>query len=1004
MRENPRRRSTLQAGLVALSLGILSACGPARDEVTDRSLEARLAATQRFVPCREIAAPRGPLRFVECGQALPPRRAVPLLRDSESGRFGPLRAARLRIAASTEAANLARALAHLATTAPRTAALDVAQGGIEHALALRTGDPSLLVAALEHTEAGWETAPGSPAAEFNRALISAELGLCRRAVDLWRSYLALDAHSPWSGEARARLASLPCGTDPRAARPDRLMTRAHDRLLPAWAEARQADAAATALGELQAIGEELRRGGEPFVARLAAELRRLGGDPAYAHAVTEYTRGWADFNAERYEAAGQRLLRALPVLEQRASVLAPWCQIWLAGLDLYAGRFAAARERLAGAGDSGPARESPMLEGRIFWTLGLAALRAGELGPSFDSYTRAARAFERGGYLEPQAAMRVARAEVLGRLGLAREAWRERVVALRDLQARHPPFTLHNALLDAAREAGHQGFHRAAEAFLQEAVLRAQDLDEALYLTEALLAQGDAAARRCDRAAARESFTRALDASRHLDQDVVRQRYETNAHLGLLAQADPAARRLGELETVAAFYAGYGPRWRQIQALRLEAEARRASGDAGGAARALGRALEVVRFQRDGLGSETTELAFLATTRSLFDERVAAAIAAGDDRQALIYLEESRQLAGGTASETEALSALLERPGEPVVVVFGFVGDDLLWWRLVDGTLASGRVPAAAVQAAVEPLIAVGRHRLAESDLERAFELVLAPALRRAPAGRRLAIVPDGPLHRLPFAALRNPATGVHLVEERAITVHPTLTDALSNGERRPEPDRHSWRVVAVGDPAFDENALPSLPRLAGAAREAREVAALYRPDAVLLTAAQATPRAVREALAGARIFHLAAHAVPGEERSHGALVLAAEPTGHGTGLVPTEELLPETLDLELVVLSACSSLGHESTRAAGAIGPARPFLRRGVPAVLVTLWPIADESLTGLMVELHQGLLDGLAASEALRRAQIRAAHQEAADATNDWAALQLVGELPATTDDRGD
>lgn len=997
---NPSRRSTLQAGLIAVSLGLFSTCSPPRDEATDRSLEARLAATQRFVPCREITPPRGPLRFVECGEALPPRSALALLRRSESSRSGPLRAARLRIAASSETANLARALAQIAAAAPRSADLDVAQGGIEHALALRTGDPSLLVAALEHTEAGWEAAPGSPAAGFNRALISAELGLCRRAVNLWRSYLSLDAHSPWAGEARARLSSLPCGTDPQAVTPDRLMDRVHDHLLPAWAQAPQADAAATALAELKAVGEELRRGGEPFVTRLADELRRLGGDPAYARAVADYTRGWAAFDAERYRAAGGRLRRALPVLEGRASVLSPWCQIWLAGLDLYGGRFAAARERLAGAGDGELARESPMLEGRIFWTLGLAALRAGELGPSFDFYTRAARAFERGGYAEPRAAMQVARAEVLGGLGLAREGWRERVVALRDLQARHPPFTLHNALLDAAREAGHQGFHRAAEAFLQEAVLRAQDLDEALFLTEALLAQGDAAARSGDRAAARESFTRALEASLRLPPGVVRQRYEANARLGLLAQADAGARRLDELEAVATFYAGKGPRWRQILVLRLEAEARRASGDASGAARALGRALEVVRLQRDGLGSETTELAFLATTRSLFDDRVGAAVENGEDRLALIYLEESRQLAGGAASEPAALSALLERRRESVVVVFGFVGDDLLWWRLVDGALASGRVSAAAVQAAVDPLIAPAGHRLAEADLERAFEGVLAPAIRGAPADRRLALVPDGPLHRVPFAALRNPATGVRLVEERAITMHPTLTDALTSGERQPEPDRHSWRAVAVGDPTFDETALESLPRLAGAAREARDVAALYGPDAVLLTAAQATPRAVREALSDAQVFHLAAHAVPGEERSHGALVLAAEPAGGGTGLVPAEELLPETVELELVVLSACSSLGHESTRAAGAMGPARPFLRRGVPAVLATLWPIADESLDGLMVDFHQGLLDGLAASEALRRAQIRAAHRDIADTTNDWAALQLVGELPATTD----
>jgi CHAT domain len=1004
MREPLRSRSGLQAGLVAISLGLLSACGPPRDEVPSRRLEARLPAPEGFAPCRGIAVPRGPLRSVDCGGPPPPGKAAGLLRAEETGRFDALEAASLRIAASTEPGSLARALSRLDSALPRSASLDVAQGAVEHGLALRTGDPPLLVAALEHAEAGWEAVPDSAPARFDRALISADVGLCRRAANLWRSYLALDADSPWAKEARTRLVALPCLTDLPPASPDLLIDRVLDTLLPAWSETRQADGAAPGTGEIHAIGEQLRGGGEPFADRLAAELDQLGGDPAYASAVAEYVRGRAAFRDERYEAAGEPLRRALPLLDHRRSVLAPWCRIWLAGLDLYAGRFAASRQRLEGLADSELVRASPVLDGRVLWTLALAALRAGELGPSFDLYTRAASAFERGGYGRSHAAMQVSRAEILGDLGLDRESWRQRILALRDLQERRPSKFLHNALVDAAREAGLQGLHRAAEAFVEEAVLRAQALKAPLFLTEARLAQGDVAARRGDRPAARERFDRALEASSRLSHGVVRERYEANARLGLLAQTDAAARKPDELERVAAFYAAKGPRWRQLLALRLAAEERQAVGDARGGAGVLGRALEVVRFQRESLGGGAAELAFLDTTRSLFDERIAAAVAAGEVRQALLYLEESHQLAGAAAHGSEALPALLARPAKPVVVVFAFVGDDLLWWRLLDGFLDFGRVPTSAVNSAIELLIAGGRQRVTAADLERAYEVLLADPLRGVAPGRRLALVLDGPLHRLPFAALRNPKTGVRLVEERAITMHPTLSEALRSGAQPAEPNRRSWRVVVVGDPAFDQEALPSLPRLAGAEQEAREVAADYGSDTVLLTGAQATPRAVRESLAGVQVLHLAAHAIPGGARSDGALVLAAERPSGASGLVATDDLLPKALELQVVVLSACSSLGRESTRAAGVLGPARPFLRKGVPAVLATLWPIEDRSLTDLMGDFHRGLIAGLAASEALRQAQLRAAERGGEDVYSDWAGLQLVGELPAAAAGQGD
>lgn len=128
-------------------------------------------------------------------------------------------------------------------------------------------------------------------------------------------------------------------------------------------------------------------------------------------------------------------------------------------------------------------------------------------------------------------------------------------------------------------------------------------------------------------------------------------------------------------------------------------------------------------------------------------------------------------------------------------------------------------------------------------------------------------------------------------------------------------------------------------------------------------------------------------------------LVLASERTAGGSsGLSLVRDLVPVfPPELELVVLSGCSTLGSTPTRSSGLAGLARPFISQGVPAVVGTLWPVGDDLLTNLMTRFHAGILAGAAASDALRQAQLELLASSSDDAGLDWAAVQLFGELPA-------
>src|SRR5262249_10867757 len=114
---------------------------------------------------------------------------------------------------------------------------------------------------------------------------------------------------------------------------------------------------------------------------------------------------------------------------------------------------------------------------------------------------------------------------------------------------------------------------------------------------------------------------------------------------------------------------------------------------------------------------------------------------------------------------------------------------------------------------------------------------------------KRIVIVPDGALHRLPFDALRL-ADGHYVFERYAVGLAPSASPLVALRDREKRSARAtSVRLLAIGDPAIattprdttrgididdDLSALATMrgaPKLEGAAREARLVAR-YAPSA----------------------------------------------------------------------------------------------------------------------------------------------------------------------------
>jgi CHAT domain-containing protein len=179
-------------------------------------------------------------------------------------------------------------------------------------------------------------------------------------------------------------------------------------------------------------------------------------------------------------------------------------------------------------------------------------------------------------------------------------------------------------------------------------------------------------------------------------------------------------------------------------------------------------------------------------------------------------------------------------------------------------------------------------------------------------------IVPDGPLARLPIAALPDPRTGRPLVERFELSLVPSATTWLAlegEGEELLSPAALGLGDVRWGRDAIDgdvERTPGFTEELLALPRSRREVEAMIEAvggSSRALYGSHASEAALeRLDLAPFGIVHFATHAVVNTLRpSRSAVLLAAGEAGED-GLLQPREIAALDLAGKLVVLSACRS------------------------------------------------------------------------------------------------
>lgn len=238
--------------------------------------------------------------------------------------------------------------------------------------------------------------------------------------------------------------------------------------------------------------------------------------------------------------------------------------------------------------------------------------------------------------------------------------------------------------------------------------------------------------------------------------------------------------------------------------------------------------------------------------------------------------------------------------------------------------------------------------------------LLPAPVRARLHAGHRLLIIPAGPLHMLPWPALR--LTRGWLAEHALIQVLPSLAIGQALAGRRPNP---AAAVLFVGCKSFGDRAAP----LPSVDNEQAAVARAW-PALTALRDEQASRGALIERsrqgeLRSYGIIHIASHAQLAPARGVAAHLKLAD------GDMLLADLAGLDLDGSLVLLSACDGAAADVLPGEEVLSLSWAFLAAGARAVLASLWPVDDQSVVAMIEQFYIALRQHNDLAQALAQAQ---------------------------------
>ena len=278
---------------------------------------------------------------------------------------------------------------------------------------------------------------------------------------------------------------------------------------------------------------------------------------------------------------------------------------------------------------------------------------------------------------------------------------------------------------------------------------------------------------------------------------------------------------------------------------------------------------------------------------------------------------------------------------------------------------------------------AVGQTDEFLKTLELLYQSLIAPVQDVIQSKTKLAIMPSGELHFLPFQVLgKTLADGNFnfLVED--FTIFYTKDFKMLTG--REKTDAATMKIIAFANP---DRSLPATEK------EVTDIKKMY-PNTQAYYREDATEDKAKDANGSYNVIHFATHGNLDYARPEKSFLTMAKNVSKGEdGMLSLQDLWGMDLmsNLNLVVLSACNTAMSSSAEVP--VSPATGFFDNGVKSVIASLWKVNDDATAVLMADFYSNLKT-MEVSEALRQAQISLTHNPKFHHPYYWSPFILMGD----------
>ena len=309
-------------------------------------------------------------------------------------------------------------------------------------------------------------------------------------------------------------------------------------------------------------------------------------------------------------------------------------------------------------------------------------------------------------------------------------------------------------------------------------------------------------------------------------------------------------------------------------------------------------------------------------------------------------------------------------------------------------------------------------------------------------------VIPDGPLHALPFEALVVDSTQQsYWTDKGPLLWYGSSATVLYNMEQRPKTSPLALfddvAVLSLSDPEYNPFNLSTtdstrnshvqadttnktrdqyeerggiLARLKHTAEETEAIKEAYEDQVnhrvEALQRSDAQESALRQHLPGKRYIHLATHGLTDHDAQGLFAALALTPPGQSESVTPENDgflelheiydLSDEMQSVELAVLSACETNIGNQYRGEGVFALSRGFMTSGARRVIASQWAVYDKSTAALMAVMFKEIAmkernaEVIDYAAALRKAQLAVRHNDTYPQWQDplyWAPFILIG-----------